>query len=209
MTLDDNSGSVIQASGEIGLGGVLDVSLTSDMMTSLTHGSTFNLISFGTQAYHVNSTGNDVDPTNPILPGGSGFTGLSVAPDLSLLYPSLDAIVHRSGQSMYLSFLDPTIIGADGPDFNGDQMVNSLDLSIWQANVGITFGASVLQGDADSDGDVDGDDFLVWQANVGPWTGAGGGSGAGASPPLLPEPASLILLATGAFATGLRRRRAC
>ena len=60
------------------------------------------------------------------------------------------------------------------PDFNGDGVVNGLDLNIWLANVGITTGASVVQGDADSDGDVDGDDFLFWQRNAGhpmPWTG--------------------------------------
>ena len=97
-----------------------------------------------------------------------------------------------------------------GPDFNGDGVVNNLDLNIWLANVGITTGASVVQGDADGDGDVDGDDFLFWQRNAGrpmPWTGAGSGSGAG-SGAAVPEPAALALLLSGGFfSLAFRRRR--
>jgi hypothetical protein len=48
-----------------------------------------------------------------------------------------------------------------------------------------------MDGDADNDGDVDGDDFLVWQDEF--------GSGDGAGSTAVPEPASalLALLAAG------------
>ncbi|HEX4415272.1 MAG TPA: dockerin type I domain-containing protein, partial [Lacipirellulaceae bacterium] len=91
------------------------------------------------------------------------------------------------------------------PDFNGDGVVNSLDLAIWQQNVGITAGATVLQGDANGDGRVDGQDFLIWQSHLGPYPGAGSGS----SFAVIPEPTSIALvLMSGLAWLPLRRRSA-
>ncbi len=42
-------------------------------------------------------------------------------------------------------------------DFNDDEIVNSLDLMIWQESYGLNGG-----GDGDGDGDTDGSDFLIW-----------------------------------------------
>jgi hypothetical protein len=44
-------------------------------------------------------------------------------------------------------------------------------------------------GDADMDGDVDGDDFLIWQSNF-------GSSAAGDAAVALPEPSTVLLLAS-------------
>ena len=47
-------------------------------------------------------------------------------------------------------------------DFNGDGLVNGLDLAIWQAGY-----EDDSAGDADGDGDVDGVDYLIWQRQSG------------------------------------------
>ena len=63
-----------------------------------------------------------------------------------------------------------------------------------------------LRGDANSDGDVDGNDFLVWQAHFG--ISVGGGSASAAA---VPEPSTIILSLVGlAFFgayVGFRRRQ--
>ena len=221
MDISTSNPSHISVAGDIGLSGILNVSLASDVLSSLSHGDSFEIISFTDEAYGVVASGMTVIPdvTNPILPFGQGFNAVNVSPDLALLFPALDPLVQRIGQGIYLSFLDPSMVGggggAIGPDFNGDGVVDALDLAIWQANVGITMGASVLQGDADGDGDVDGDDFLFWQRNAGqppPWNGAGAGAGGGAGTAAsVPEPSCLALLLTGGIlVVALRRgRTAC
>jgi hypothetical protein len=52
-------------------------------------------------------------------------------------------------------------------DFNGDNVVDSLDLTIWQANYGTVNTAMQPHGDTDDDFDVDGRDFLNWQRQFG------------------------------------------
>ncbi|WP_197530465.1 dockerin type I domain-containing protein [Bythopirellula polymerisocia] len=86
-----------------------------------------------------------------------------------------------------------------GADFNGDGIVNQLDLQIWQTNYGRTSPPSLAGlGDADGDGDVDGRDLLIIQMKFG-------------GPPLVaalanvPEPSSLVLLLGASL--GLIRRR--
>jgi hypothetical protein len=202
--------SHITASGDVGIGGILNVSLGNDVLGSLTHGMAFELISFGDEAFGVDISGPVAVPNNVPLPtGAAGFIDLNVSPSISQLYPNLDPVTQRIGQAMYLAFLDPCQVGtvcATGPDFNGDGFVDLDDLDIWKANKGIIDGASVLQGDANGDGRVDGADYNVWVTNLGPYPGGGSGSGAGAN---VPEPTSLAsLLCSGllALAVGWRSR---
>jgi hypothetical protein len=49
-------------------------------------------------------------------------------------------------------------------DFNHDNLVDSSDTAIWQANYGMS---GVGQADGDVDGDVDGRDFLTMQQQAG------------------------------------------
>ena len=51
-------------------------------------------------------------------------------------------------------------------DFDQNGTVDVVDLDIWRLNDGMT-GATHAQGDADLDGDVDGNDFALWQRQLG------------------------------------------
>jgi hypothetical protein len=48
-------------------------------------------------------------------------------------------------------------------DFNRDGSVSNLDLGVWSSAFGVTAASS---GDADADGDADGNDFLAWQRGL-------------------------------------------
>lgn len=80
-------------------------------------------------------------------------------------------------------------------DFNYDNVVNDLDLAIWQATAGTTD----MRGDGNSDNVVDGADFLLWQRQ----------QAVPPAPPAasVPEPSSSLLALASAAALGLLRRR--
>ncbi|MBN1855145.1 MAG: hypothetical protein JW829_20610 [Pirellulales bacterium] len=54
-------------------------------------------------------------------------------------------------------------------DFNDDLMCDHIDFGIWSGGFARfpSGGATLADGDADRDGDVDGNDFLIWQRNFG------------------------------------------
>jgi hypothetical protein len=89
-----------------------------------------------------------------------------------------------------------TYVANPAADFNNNGVVGSADLSLWQSSYG-----SGLAGDADQDGDSDGQDFLVWQQQL-------GASGLVAVRNV-PEPACTVL-ALGCLAAwrSITRRRA-
>jgi hypothetical protein len=74
-------------------------------------------------------------------------------------------------------------------DFNGDTVVNGLDLVEWRSDFGVDDGS-----DADGDIDSDGEDFLIWQRQLGRTSAASLSSSA------LPEPATAWLAGAGALA---------
>jgi hypothetical protein len=136
------------------------------------------------------------DPLGRALVSGNNMSGCS----FQFMFALLAADYDQNGQTDGDDFLlwqrslgvDPSIDGnGDGiissqdlylwlarvgtyleilPDFNMDGAVNELDLTIWWMNVGIWSGATFSQGDADFDGDTDGDDFLTWQRLVGKYS---------------------------------------
>ncbi len=71
-------------------------------------------------------------------------------------------LVHHDNHAV----VDPTVgfrlaaifVEADSADFNNDTYVNGFDLELWKLSYG-----STSEGDADHDGDSDGNDFLTWQ----------------------------------------------
>jgi hypothetical protein len=69
-------------------------------------------------------------------------------------------------------------------DFTLDSVTDGADFLVWQRNVGRSSGATLRQGDATADGDVDGNDLAVWRARS-EGLGArseGGGEGAVSGP---------------------------
>jgi hypothetical protein len=97
----------------------------------------------------------------------------------------------------------PGVFGTEptGPNanFNGTGVVDAADLAIWKANY--KTGTTQPLGDADRDGDVDGNDFLVWQRQLGTTPAA---SAALAN---IPEPMALSLALSAALCLTSRRRR--
>lgn len=82
-------------------------------------------------------------------------------------------------------------------DFNGDEVVDANDLTAWK----IATVAHTAAGDADNDGDSDGNDFLIWQREL------GNGAAATALASAVPEPTALLLAGLAACACRRRRRR--
>lgn len=81
-------------------------------------------------------------------------------------------------------------------DFNGDTIVDAVDLAQWKGDFGVD-GSS----DADDDGDSDGADLLIWQRQL----GAGELPAAEVNP--VPEPAAVQLIVVVALLSGVRLRR--
>jgi hypothetical protein len=97
-------------------------------------------------------------------------------------------------------------------DFNLDGMVDHLDSGNLLANIGTLSGATFEQGDANGDGDVDGDDLITWQQQIGASfdplelaTDTVDGLG-GLSTAVVPEPATLVLFLLGWAALGAIHR---
>jgi T5SS/PEP-CTERM-associated repeat protein len=112
--------------------------------------------------------------------------------------PGDNWVLEYTPTSVILNFVAAPAFSAD---FNGDGVVNGLDRQIIQDNFGL--GATFAQGDADFDGDVDGNDFLIWQRQIGP-VPAPANLAAGA----VPEPGALSMaLALAALAIPAWRRR--
>ena len=89
-----------------------------------------------------------------------------------------------AGASGSVTVAPPSIAG----DFNGDSVVNALDLAEWRTDFNTSGGS-----DADNDLDSDGADYLIWQRQLGQ-------PAALPSISAVPEPATAGLLSAGACA---------
>jgi hypothetical protein len=128
---------------------------------------------------------------------GSSMLAPGEAVTLGALYEPGDA------QDLSLRYRTPagalvevaaTYVANSAADFNNNGVVGSADLAIWQANYGSGFA-----GDADQDGDSDGQDFLAWQQQL---TTSGL-----AMAHSLPEPTTSALAVAGGLAAAIWKQR--
>jgi probable HAF family extracellular repeat protein len=90
----------------------------------------------------------------------------------------------------------PTLPG----DFDLDGFVNEVDLALWKTGFGASGDATLIDGDADGDQDVDGADFLTWQRHL----GAARNSGATAAH--VPEPDAALTFVPALVVAAFWRR---
>ena len=81
-------------------------------------------------------------------------------------------------------------------DFNSDGEVGATDFLTWQRGNGTAVGAAFSQGDADRDGDVDGDDLAIWESSY---------STISSTVHTVPESSAWGLLLLGAIVWGSQR----
>jgi hypothetical protein len=91
-------------------------------------------------------------------------------------------------------------------DFNLDGVIDSSDLAIWKANMGLTVDAVLAQGDATGDGVVDSSDYVLWRHSVGPAISLSDFANSGLESGSVPEPATVGLTLAGTLLVALRRR---
>lgn len=181
ITLDESAlnegfSTPLQVAGLTTLNTPITLSLSSDFTPEL--GDSFELIAAdGGFAVGVINP-NNFDP----LPTGLLW-------DLQLTDGGLTAVVINDG-------INPGGGVLDG-DYNGDDIVDSADYTVWRDQLGLT-GAG-LAADGDGNGIVNADDYLVWRDNFGSFASSG--------PTLVPEPSSLLLIASVLLA-GTNRRTA-
>jgi hypothetical protein len=94
-------------------------------------------------------------------------------------------------------------------DFNGDNLVNLADYTVWRDNLGAS-NEELIQSAGDGMNGVDAGDYNLWKTNFGAMSSNAIASLEGSS---VPEPSSVLLLAVAAMApfwatkcSGLRRR---
>jgi hypothetical protein len=84
-------------------------------------------------------------------------------------------------------------------DYNGDNVVDALDYTVWRDNLD----ASMELPNDETPGTVDAGDYAVWKAHFGESLAGSGGASANSAP----EPAGLVLLLIAAMAGLFRRCR--
>lgn len=119
--------------------------------------------------------------TAPLSPG---FTRPVGPGEYSILIQDTDNPV---GYSMTFQLSNTAIPG----DFNGDSVVDGIDLAQWTGDFGVND-----ESDADNDGDTDGADFIIWQQHLGD----------GGAISTVPEPSAACIAICMAAACKRRRR---
>ncbi len=155
------------------------------------------------QVVAVDLGGELFDPllgsTFEIIQARNALTGTFSSVSLPALPISKKWEIEYSTLNMVLRVVArPVIVGLTA-DFDHNNTVNDADLVIWRNSMGVD-----ALGDADFDGDTDGDDFLYWQRQLTQPTPP-------ETPPevlaaRVPEPASAVLLAAAVFAWPFGRR---
>lgn len=154
--------------------------------------------------------------TNAVTPPPGSFVTRTIAVDcLQTLDPAIAGqpltIYLRKTSSAETATTDFDNVSLDAvkisplanADFNELGGVNAADLALWRAGFqGLCHDATHLDGNADTDGDVDGNDFLAWQRQLASMPTSGVPS---IGPMQTPEPSSGLLVATLLGCIGARR----
>ncbi|MEM6798201.1 MAG: peptidylprolyl isomerase [Planctomycetota bacterium] len=103
---------------------------------------------------------------------------------------------------------DEVVLHVLGGDYNGDMVIDELDLEVWKQNFGAT--GTGLAGDGNFDEVVDGADYAIWRNSLAEFDGVGTPTPAPANSAITgtPEPATALLSMVAAAFAGVRRRRA-
>lgn len=119
-----------------------------------------------------------------------------------------------SNASLSFALFDNILIteGVSTPpnaNFNGDEIVDAEDYTIWRDNLGLAGTADLMTGDANGDGDVNEEDYAVWVEQFGDAVAGSASLNPGSN---VPEPATIsvcsVLLATLATLRFKRRSAA-
>ena len=150
-------------------------------------------------------------PSNFFFASGSDLGQLAASGPLLVTVEFEDGGVIRSELSSLTpgvpnsSFIDFAVSNRDLPtaatDFNQDGRVDGDDLLELLLGFGTPEGASLDQGDADADGDVDRDDFALWRQDF------ASSAETVAVTATVPEPSALLVLLAAASCCGLLLRQ--
>ena len=99
-------------------------------------------------------------------------------------------VSNSAGSGGSVSDMELEVIQLQAADFNSDGDVTGIDFSLWQRGLGITSGATRVDGDADGNGAVNALDLTQWQTQYGTTPAS-----PAAAP--IPEPSHLVLAACG------------
>lgn len=154
-------------------------------------------VGFGTST-QVDSTTTNIGWVSVALLGGVGFDGPSLA-NLGNVFPSaldldgLDQLLLASGWSMPgggggdFDLIINSVAILEG-DYNGDQVVNLADYTVWRDNLGA---ASLPNNETASIGTVDQADYVAWKSNFGAVAAA---ASIRVGQQSIPEPSGLLLV---------------
>ena len=156
--------------GHLDVGGQLTIELTGEFEPDA--GNVFDILDFGTLS------GSFAAVNLPVLDGGLAWDTSQLLLDGSLCAGS--CVVQTSG------------------DYNGDDVVDAADYTLWQDNLGGN--SLVLNGNGVGEATVVRNDYLMWRYHFGQSTA----SGSGADP--VPEPTTLLLALLALAAAPLRVR---
>jgi|GEM_PF-4138647 len=101
---------------------------------------------------------------------------------------------------MTATFANLDFGSTDNADFDDDGDVDGRDFLAWQQGNGIMTGAMLVDGDANGDKAVNGDDLNIWQGQFGPTASL-------SAIQSVPEPATIALAGMGIFALMMVRRQ--
>lgn len=112
-----------------------------------------------------------------------------------------EATVDLAGISTFDSVPEPDA------DFDMDNDIDGSDFLIWQRGVGISSGATLGQGDANSNGIIDSEDLSIWEQQFDSTPSSASNLLAGVATAIIPEPATLTLATLAMLGIGCHRRR--